>query len=313
MAITEISTANREEWLALRKGYIGGSDAAAVLGLSEYTSPYSLWAEKTGRVPGFEGNISTEVGNYLEDMVAHLWMKETGKKVRRKNRTLVNSDYPWPCANLDRVVEGERALLEIKTTTSLPVMRQIKGGEYPDRWYCQMMHYLAVTGYERAYLAALVNCRELRIWVLERDDAEIKALMEAEERFWLHVTDDTPPPLDGSDASTEALETIYAESAAEAGDVDLFGREVLLDERAQIQTSIKELEKRATEIENIIKADMGDSPKGHAGPYTVTWATQERRSFDAKTFGAKNPDIDLEPYYKKSISRPFKVTAKKGA
>ena len=51
--ITKVKTANHEEWLKLRSQYIGGSDAAAVVGLNAYASPYSLWAEKTGKIPGF--------------------------------------------------------------------------------------------------------------------------------------------------------------------------------------------------------------------------------------------------------------------
>jgi predicted phage-related endonuclease len=47
-------------------------------------------------------------------------------------------------------------------------MRKIRGGEFPDRWYCQMVHYMSVTGLERAYLAVLINCREIRIFTLER-------------------------------------------------------------------------------------------------------------------------------------------------
>ena len=51
--IKRIYTASREEWLALRRGYIGGSDAAAVVGLSPYVTPYQVWAEKTGKVEPF--------------------------------------------------------------------------------------------------------------------------------------------------------------------------------------------------------------------------------------------------------------------
>lgn len=61
-AITRVKTANREEWRKLRSGYIGGSDAAAVVGLNPYASAYSLWAEKTGRTAGFAGNLATEAG-----------------------------------------------------------------------------------------------------------------------------------------------------------------------------------------------------------------------------------------------------------
>ena len=65
MPITKVKTSDREELLALRSRYIGGSDAAAVVNLNPYSSPYSLWAEKTGKVPCFEGNLATEVGAFL--------------------------------------------------------------------------------------------------------------------------------------------------------------------------------------------------------------------------------------------------------
>ena len=79
--ITELKYNDKEEWLELRKKYIGGSDAAIVVGLNPYSSRYALWCEKTGRTPGFEGNISTRVGAYLEDFVATLFTEQTGIKV----------------------------------------------------------------------------------------------------------------------------------------------------------------------------------------------------------------------------------------
>lgn len=101
---------SHEEWLKIRKGYIGGSDAGAIIGLNPYNSAFSVWAEKTGQVPEFEGNISTRVGTYLEDLVAKLFAEETGKQVQRLNFTLVNPDYPWACANIDREIIGEDAV-----------------------------------------------------------------------------------------------------------------------------------------------------------------------------------------------------------
>ena len=190
--IRKIKTASHEEWLALRRQYIGGSDAAAVVGLNPFSSPYSLWAEKTGRVPGFAGNLATEVGTYLEDFVAQKFAA-TGKKVRRVNRSFLNSDFPWAIANIDRDVVGEDAGLEIKTTSELN-MKSFKGGEYPANYYVQAVHYLAVTGKARWYLAVLIGNRDFRIFTIERDEAEIAALMDAERDFWEHVQTDTPGP-----------------------------------------------------------------------------------------------------------------------
>ena len=72
--INEIGYKDKAEWLALRKQLgVGGSDAGAVIGLNPFKSAYTLWAEKTGRIPEFEGNLTTEAGSYLEEFVAKLF------------------------------------------------------------------------------------------------------------------------------------------------------------------------------------------------------------------------------------------------
>ena len=213
--IEKIKYENHEEWLSIRSKYIGGSDAGAVVGLNPYKSAYALWAEKTGKVPGFEGNLTTKVGAYLEELVAKLFEEETGKKVQRMNTSIHNTDYPYAIANIDRKVIGEKALLEIKTTNSIPIMKQLRGTEFPEAYYAQVVHYLAVTGLEKAYLAVLVNCRELKIYELERDQAEIDALMGAEDAFWKLVESDTPPAVDGSDSTGDTLLSMYPASTGE--------------------------------------------------------------------------------------------------
>lgn len=68
------------------------------------------------------------------------------KKVRRKNATPVNDAYPFACANIDRLLVSEETILEIKTMNSPPAMRKLRGGEYFDRWYALMPHYLRADG-----------------------------------------------------------------------------------------------------------------------------------------------------------------------
>ena len=308
MAIREIPYASHEEWLELRKGFIGGSDAGAVMGMNPYSSPFAVWAEKTGKVEGFAGNLTTKVGSYLEDLVAQLFTEETGKKVRRKNRMLVNDVCPWACADVDRLVVGEKALLEIKTTNSFPAMKKIRGGEYPEQWYCQMVHYLAVTGLERAYLAVLVNCRELRIYTLDRDQGEIDALMDAEKAFWSRVTNDTPPEADGSAATTEALGAMFPQDNGES--ITLFDTD-LLEQRERLLTGKKALEKEIDAINNQIKDQMHDAERAVCDRWTVTWKTQSKRTFDVKELAKEYPMIDLDRYYKTSENRVFRVTEKK--
>ena len=309
--ITKVKTSNHEEWKALRSKYIGGSDAAAVIGLNPFSSPYALWAEKTGRVPGFDGNLATEVGTYLEDFVAKLFERETGKKVRRVNQSFFNSDYPWAIANIDRDIVGEDAGLEIKTTSELN-LKSFKGGEYPANYYCQAVHYMAVTGKQRWYLAVLIGNKDFRIFTIERDEAEIAALMTAEKDFWNLVETDTAPEPDGTAATTDTIKTIYPNSDDIV--VDLYGHSSDLDRYLALNQQIKELEQQRDEAANKVKAFMGEAGKGECEKYRVSWASSSRRTFDAKRFAADNADIDLSDYYKVSSTRAFRVTEnKKGA
>lgn len=308
--ITKVKTANHEEWLKLRSQYIGGSDAAAVVGMNPYASPYSLWAEKTGKVPGFAGNLATEVGTYLEEFVAQKFAQETGKKVRKCNQSFLNSEYPFAIANIDREIVGEDAGLEIKTTDSLN-LKKFKGGEYPANYYCQMVHYLAVTGKQRWYLAVLIGNKEFKLFVLDRDEDEIAALMGAEAKFWELVRKNIPPAVDGSKATSEALNAVYANSNDTVVDLHSFGMD--MRRYMALKEQAKELDNQAEEIANHIKATMGEAGRGECADYKISWKSQTRRTFDSKRFAKENPDIDLSSYYNSSSSRVFRVTESKGA
>lgn len=302
--ITKVKTENREEWKELRSHYIGGSDAAAVIGLNPWVSPYTLWAEKSGKLPGFEGNLATEVGTYLEEFVAKKFEKETGKKVRRANQSFLNSAYPWAIANIDREIVGEDAGLEIKTTSELN-MRKFKGGEYPANYYCQCVHYLAVTGKQRWYLAVLIGNKEFKWFTIERDESEMEALMAAERDFWNRVETGTPPEIDGLQATTDAIKTIYADS--EESDVDLSGYASILDQYIVACNQVKEVEKIRDEYANKVKDFMGSSAYGQCDRYKVSWKSQQRCTFDSRRFLEDHPEFELSEYFKKSNARVFRV------
>lgn len=292
-----------EQWKALRRESIGGSDAAAVLGLNPWVSPYALWAEKTGRTPGFEGNLATEVGTFLEDFVARKFSAETGKKVRRENYILKNEDYPWAHANVDRMIVGEKAGLECKTTSELN-LKKFKGGEYPANYYCQMVHYLALTGKERWYLAVMIGNREFKVFTLERDEAEIAALMEAEQRFWGFVRDNTPPPVDGSNSTAQ---TIAALNPQTGGTVDLTPVCTDIRQYIALKRQIQDLEQQMERCSNSIKQHMGGASTGTYMDIKVSWSERSRSTFDKAAFAKANPDIDLSAYSKTTTSRAFTV------
>ena len=294
--IKQVSTKgmSREDWLAQRRKTIGGSDAAAIVGLSRYSTPYTIFMDKTGRLPDKPDTEAMRLGRDLEDYVAKRWQEATGKKVRRVQAMLYNPLYPFAHADVDRMVIGEDAGLECKTTSTLDV-KQFNGVEFPEKYYAQCVHYLAVTGVKRWYLAVLVFGRGFFEFTLERDQLEIDALMTAEAEFWTeNVAKDNPPPPDGSQATTDALQVIYAESQDE--ERDLFGRETMLDEYMQLKRQKRAIEDRMGEIENSLKEDLQEAERGRCGFYTISWKSQQRSTFQPKAFAQAYPNIDLTPF-----------------
>lgn len=300
---------SREEWLELRRHGIGGSDAAAIVGLSKWASPYTVWADKTGRLPDKPDTEAMRQGRDLEEYVAQRFSEATGKRVKRCNAILYNPAYPHSHADVDRMIVGENAGLECKTTSTLDV-KQFLGVEFPEKYYAQCVHYMAITGADRWYLAVLVLGKEFHVYTLERDEAEIRALMDAETAFWeQYVETDTPPAADGAESTTDAIRTIYSDSSQSI--CILFGRETLLEEYMALKSQSKALDARIAEIQNTIMEDMQDAERGECGAYTVIWKAQERETFQRKEFEKAHPEINLAEYCRVSKSRPFKVTENK--
>ena len=221
-SIRKIPTAgmSREEWLAARRTGIGGSDAGAVLGMNPYRTPYAVWADKTGRLPSLPETEAMRLGRNLEDYVARRFQEASGKRARKVNAILQNPAYPFALANIDREIAGEQAGLECKTASSLRA-KAFRGGEFPDAYYAQCVHYMAVTGAQRWYLAALILGEGLKIFRLSRREndplpewcesgifvprEELDALLAAEKAFWRLVESDTPPDFTGSPGDSLAL------------------------------------------------------------------------------------------------------------
>lgn len=308
MAIKKIKRGDRTEWLQLRKQCIGGADAAAVCGLNEFQSPYNLWAEKVGVIPAFEGNLRTDFGAFAEDFIAKRFEQETGKKVRRNNFSLVNSAFPWGICDLDREIIGESALLECKCTNELS-LKHYANGDYPARFFVQIMHYLAITGFEKAYLAVLIGTgRDFKIFEIERDEAEISALMALEEQFYGYMTSGNPPPIDGSDSTREALQAQQSEPTDEEPEpADLSDKKQVLDTLMEINAAIGQLESQRDAIKNQLIESIGDSWHGNCEGFSISYKPQTRKTFDWKKLQKERPEIPLDGYFKYSISRTLKI------
>lgn len=298
---------SREEWLEHRRRTIGGSDAAAIVGLSNWATPLTVYMDKKGLIPDKPDSIPMRIGRELEETVARLWMEETGKKCQRRNAILINPRIPFAHANVDRWVVGENAGLECKTTSEMN-MKTFRGGEYPANYYVQCMHYMALTGADRWYLAVLVGNRELFTFTIERDEAEIIALMEQEKAFYEnHLLPDIMPEPTGKDADGEAVSALYPESDPNADAVDLTDMRdcfnALIDANAQKALC----ERIINQAKQDIEARLGTASVGFCGGHKVTWKEQTRNDIDKDALKAMGVDIP----YKTRTTRTFRFTAAK--
>ena len=320
--IKKIKIQDHEQWLAERRNSIGGSEIGAILGLNNYTSPYAVWARKTGLIPEADQNEAMRQGTDLEQYVADRFVERSGLKVQKCNYLLRNPDYPHLHATIDRKIVGRNAGLECKTASAYN-RENFTDDSFPLSYYAQCVAYMAVCGYAEYFLAALVlGSGPFKIYHMttqadaEKPDfadysmyispAEFDGIRDAAIDFWQYVEAGTAPPVDGTAATTSAIKTIYADADESLTEVDLFGLDAHFDMINDIKSQIDQLKQEQTAEENAIKAALGDAIGGKTERFFATWKPQTRRTFDVKAFNKAHPEMDLSDYYKQSTTRVFK-------
>ena len=317
MAIKKISTKDmsREDWLKERKKGIGGSDVACVLGLNKYKSAFALYNEKKSEEIEDFDNEAMRIGRDLEEYVASRFTELSGIKVRHENAILINEEFPFIRANVDRLCVGVKAGLECKTASTWNA-KNFGKGEFPVNYYAQCVAYMAVTGLPDWYLAVLVMGKEFKVYKLTRDkdcdcpewcecavyvgDDEIESLVSACREFWCeHIEKNVPPAVFNSNDDEAISSACNPDSGQE---IDMTGYLDKLAELTNIKRQIDELTTQKKQLEGEIKMFMGNCGKGYADGYKVSFTKQSRTTYDVKRFIEDNPNIDLEPYKKVSES-----------
>lgn len=304
--IKKIPYPDRDAWLEVRKKAIGGSDAAAVAGFSKWASPLSVYADKLGLVPEREDNEAMRQGRDLEEYVAQRFCEDSKLSVRRENHILVNDAYPFMHANIDRRIVGAKEGLECKTT-SVYNKTDFAGGDVPPEYYIQVQHYLAVTGWPVWHLAVLVLNRGFYRFRVERNEADIAALIEMEEDFWTrHIIAQRPPEPNCNDG--DLIRDLYP--AAEDSFVPLYHLEGQINELIEVKSLIAGYEERKQALENVIKLELGTATTGSCGEFEVTWKERASSRFDTSAFKKDHPDV-YKSYLKESKTRTFLVKESK--
>lgn len=284
----------REEWLAWRRGGIGGSDAAVIVGLNPYRSRLELYADKLGLMPEREDSEAMRIGRDLEAYVADRWAEATGKKYRRTNFMYCHDRYDFIRANVDREVIGEKAGLECKTT-SVYNKSDFENGEIPLAYYCQCQHYMAVMGYERMYLAVLVLGKAFYHFVIERSEEEINTLLENEVEFWRqYVENRLPPEPDGSESAAAAIRAMQGESSRPEGFKLMMQYENDLAHLNALNGQIKALQQETEAIRQALMLALGEAESGESEQYVLSYRPQNRVNVDLAALREKYPQAYKE-------------------
>lgn len=258
----------REQWLANRANGIGGSEAAAVLGLHPWMSPLALYCEKIGLTgPKDADSEAVEWGRILEPVIADQFVEKTGRQLVDPGpwHSWRNNHYPFMQVTVDRLIvpigEEGNGDLSIKTASAYK-HEDWKDEEIPLPYQIQLQYELLTTGMQWGAFAALIGGQRLELRPnITRNERFCACLLEKVEEFWDRIKRGDPPDPDGSASTTETLKRLYPKDNGEA--IALPGEAMEWDERrAKLKAEIKEREAAVDEIDNRIKFTIGDAAFG---------------------------------------------------
>lgn len=312
-----VQTISHQDVITNRHNYIGGSDIAAIMGMSRWKTPLKLWTEKTQKLPAPDlSNVeAVELGSDLEEFVAQKFSQKTGKAVRKAPKMYVHSEYSYMVAHIDRLVTGTDELLECKTASFFK-KDEWENDEIPQEYILQVMWYLGITGRKVGHIAVLIGGQSFKYKQIEFDQELFDQMVEAAKEFWECVQNDNPPKVVANDDETlkelygdhnDFMIELYPDSeqtkvAMEALEEKIAYRQELKMQQKQIEDEIKEIE---TGIKEIIKDNLGIKTQ----KYIVTWKLQKGQyNYDKEAMQA---DGVFDKYATQSQFRRINIKANK--
>lgn len=304
-----------------RRNFIGGSDAAAVLGLSDWCTPARLWRQKTGREVQSKPDPKREralargrtLEPFIRDMVIDKLQGE-GHDVElvEVNRRYTDPEFPFLQAEIDfeLLIDGEHANVDAKSASGF--MRRKWGAEWSDEipadYAAQFLHGQMVTGRGRTLVGAQIGLDDVRLYWQHRDDAVIAGLRAREVAFWRdHVLADVPPdPLvfpDLRDRYPEARDRTVEATEAIADAVHQL-REVRREKRR--------LDGQDAQLCLQIGQYMRDAARlSVQGELVLTWGNEQRTQFLLDQFRAKHKGL-AELFTERGTQRVMRLANLRG-
>ena len=155
----------------------------------------------------------------------------------------------------------------------------------------QVQHYLATSGYDCWYIAALILGKDFIIRKIERDEEMIQYLITIEERFWNeNVMKQIMPDPDGTKNCSEQIAKLYFKSDGRKT-IDLYGVDEMLKRREELTQLIERMETEKTSIDQKVKIKMQDAAYGRTERYKVSWVSANMTKLDTKKLKSELPDV----------------------
>ena len=294
----------KKEWLKWMTMGIGGSDASVIAGVNPYRSVFQLWKEKTGQEePEEKDSEYTHFGSLLEPVIKREFTRRTGLKVRNRYAILQSEEYPFMLADLDGIVYENHKMCIFEAKTASAYKKEIWEQRVPLEYLYQIQHYMAVTGAEKTYIAALVGGNHFLYHEVCRDEAMIQDIIQLEKDFWEnHVLTGKEPQADGSKATAEYLEEAYGTSNGKI--VELPKESLALFEQYDlISAQLTQLKEAKEEVTNKMKNYLKENEKGVIGDRQVTWKSVTSTAFDRKRLEQERQEIYQEYCTEKQYRR----------
>lgn len=301
-----MSTATQERerraFLEARRAYLGGTDVAAILGVSKWSTPLQVWREKMSAPDPDAGTLAMRRGLALEPFIAREFERDHPGLVTFRSKPVARSDWGFPAgASVDRMVARREkprtpvAILEAKTAFQYGWREwDEKTGELPDAYYVQQQWYLAVTGLPLSYGTADVGDPErLRTVLVIANPAIQKRCIDAARTFWHeHVLTGIPPEPSGTEDDARILRQTYRGTIPDPPLVlDAPEAAGLVSTYLAAKAASDAAKREAETAKQKLCALMGEHERALAGGYLLSWKAQERTTIDTKALRAAHPAI----------------------
>jgi putative phage-type endonuclease len=293
----------RHDWLEARRAGIGGSDVAAILGLSKWKTPLQVYLEKRGEVGDQEDNAAMRWGRYLEPVVRQAYADETGREVRVPSAAIRHPVHEFMLANIDGYTDDQR-LFEAKTARSADGWGEPGSDQVPQPYLLQVQHYMAVTALPIADVAVLVGGSDFRLYEVPADQELQEMLVDAEAEFWKAVVRGEPPdPISYADV-------IGRWGSASRADLVMADERLLaaVEQLRDLKHQRERLEAAEEDAKVLVMKALADCDTlvDPAGKTLCTWrASAGAKRFDSAAFKAAHPDLHARFLKEGEPSRRF--------